>query len=502
MCGGSGTAVSCWLRAARRNVLYLRTGMTYYSHVFLLCLGFEGRVCELMSSQCVGCKKGCDLKMICFKKFGFDFHTSMMLLMRLWTMFAGLVMMLGLPYWLTSEQQGYYFTFYSILGLQVFFEMGLNYVIVQVSAHEMANLVLSENGEVQGPKAGVDRMISLVNLTRQWYFFIALLFFMVVAIGGIVFFKTNAEVPVFEWIGPWLTLVILTAINLYVSPLLSIMEGSGLVGQVYRVRLIASVLGFSCAWCFLALGNGLWAIVFPALLLAFVTFYWVFGRKNFIAFALRKRSVDLMEAISWRDDIFPFQWKIAVSWMSGYLIFQFINPVIFSTEGAVVAGKVGLALTAYMAILSASMSWVNAKAPVCGKLLAKGNNKEAKAVFLTSMWRSSICNLSGCIFFILLAMVLRRLDSVLAARLPDMFVMSMLAFATISNHAVSGLAVYIRCHKEEPLLVSSLSMAVFIVCGICVSVNFGVDVMMAVYAALSAFVGLPWCVWIFKKYWN
>ena len=39
--------------------------------------------------------------------------------------------------------------------------------------------------------------------------------------------------------------------------------------------------------------------------------------------------------VSWKHEIWPFQWRIAVSWMSGYFIFDLINPVAFYFCGPV-----------------------------------------------------------------------------------------------------------------------------------------------------------------------
>ena len=44
------------------------------------------------------------------------------------------------------------------------------------------------------------------------------------------------------------------------------------------------------------------------------------------------------DTISYMKEIFPNQWKIALSWVSGYFIFHFFNPVLFA-EGPVVAGQ-------------------------------------------------------------------------------------------------------------------------------------------------------------------
>ena len=46
---------------------------------------------------------------------------------------------------LSSNEQGYYYTFGSIIAIQVFFELGLNTIIIQFVAHEVAHLNLNKD---------------------------------------------------------------------------------------------------------------------------------------------------------------------------------------------------------------------------------------------------------------------------------------------------------------------------------------------------------------------
>jgi len=41
---------------------------------------------------------------------------------------------------LTPSEQGYYYTFNSLVALQIVFELGFSFVILQLAAHERAQL--------------------------------------------------------------------------------------------------------------------------------------------------------------------------------------------------------------------------------------------------------------------------------------------------------------------------------------------------------------------------
>lgn len=77
---------------------------------------------------------------------------------------------------LSSDEQGYYYTFASLLAIQVLFELGLGQVIIQIVGHEAAHLKFNKDGSVDGPVIHIGRMASILSLLRRWYFVAAVVF--------------------------------------------------------------------------------------------------------------------------------------------------------------------------------------------------------------------------------------------------------------------------------------------------------------------------------------
>jgi hypothetical protein len=178
------------------------------------------------------------------RRLHFDFHVLQVLLQRGWGIVAGFVTVLLVPLVLGSVEQGYYYTFASLLALQVFFELGFNVVVTQLVGHEAARLQIDENGRVSGDAVSAARMGSLLRLLWRWYLVAALLFASIVSSAGFFFFERQGSLPAREWAGAWLLLVVLTAVNLFFSPRLAVLEGIGRVGQVARMRLLQSIISF------------------------------------------------------------------------------------------------------------------------------------------------------------------------------------------------------------------------------------------------------------------
>lgn len=84
-----------------------------------------------------------------FRKFSLNENVFVSLLFRFWQMFAGAFVLFAVSLCLSQEEQGYFYTFNSLVGLQVIFEMGLAFVIFQFAGHFFANLEWSNKGSLR-----------------------------------------------------------------------------------------------------------------------------------------------------------------------------------------------------------------------------------------------------------------------------------------------------------------------------------------------------------------
>lgn len=86
-------------------------------------------------------------------------------------------------------------------------------------------------------------------------------------------------------------------------------------------------------------------------------------RKGLYRILTNLLKTKVSEKVNYFNEIFPYQWRIALSWISGYFIFQLFNPVLFATEGAIVAGQMGMILHALIQYNLISLSWWKHKNP-------------------------------------------------------------------------------------------------------------------------------------------
>lgn len=439
------------------------------------------------------------------QKLGMDKAIAFSSAARVFQALAGVISIFFIATFLTGEEQGFYYTFGSVLAIQVFFELGFTGIMTQYVAHEVVHLNLNENLYYEGEEKYRSRLAYLVRFCIKWYAFISALFLIVIIFVGFVYFnkfdETNGLV---NWQGPWLLLVFSTAIKLFQSPFTAIYTGLGKVKEMNEITFYQQLIIPVAQWVLLACGVKLYVVGVSSLLGVIVWYVFVWEKKLWrLLFGLFREEIS--ETVSYMKEIFPYQWKIALSWISGYFIFQLFNPVLFATDGAVVAGQMGMTLQVLNAIQAFAMSWESTKIPLYSGLIELKLYNELDRVF-----NKTVKQMMGvCAFllflFCLVVVVLKetRLSiggSVLGDRFLDYLPMVLMMIPIIVNQLVGAWADYLRCHKQEPFLVLSIVMGGLCCCStLLLGYEFGVIGITLGYCCLRLFVSLPWGRYIYIR---
>jgi O-antigen/teichoic acid export membrane protein len=388
---------------------------------------------------------------------GVDRAVFFTVLARGWGVVAGILTIVFVTRFLSPELQGYYYTFYSLIALQIFVELGLNFAIIQFASHEMAKLTWTAEGTVTGNAQSKRRLQSLIHFALIWFGVAALLMIAVLLPLGIYFFGTAAResTSVADTAGPWSFLVIFAAANLAITAAVAVLEGCGKVVQVAIMRLWQSIFSVSAVWIVLSLGGHLYALAANSFMVALVGLTWLWFKYRIFFKDLFNHRTPL-PGMNWRREIWPFQWRIAISWMSGYLVFQIFNPLLFATHGPVVAGQMGMSMQIFSALNGGAMAWITTKIPTYGQLIAKGQRNELDALFFRGLAQSFGLLLVSVIFLGFAIWYLTVTGSTYPQRLLEPSLVAMLAIACLGNQIVFAEACYLRAHKEEPFMLLSL----------------------------------------------
>ena len=358
---------------------------------------------------------------------------------------------------LTPAEQGYYYTFWSIVALQAIFEMGFSFVILQTAAHERANVQIREDGSIDGAQQTQDRLARVLQMALRWYFAAAVIMGLTLLCGGAHFFAWHATSTGVAWQWPLRVTVLACCATFAIGPVVSFLEGSGMVTDVARMRFAQSLVSTGLAWGVMMTHHGLYS---PAMVLAgqgVVALSLIIRRWHYLFPLLRRKNCAY--ALCWHREVWPFQWKIAVSWICDYFIFQLFTPVLFAFRGPVEAGRMGLSMSAVTQLGGVVLVWMSTKAAPFGMLVARGERKSLDRVFFRTLWQSLSVYVAGASVLMFVVVVLPFVSPQLSQRIVSWQVFVILLLTGASNHLVQSLALYLRAHKVEPFFVQSIVVA-------------------------------------------
>ena len=432
--------------------------------------------------------------------FGIDKAIGYSVATRVIQALGGLISLFFIALTLDINEQGFYYTFGSIIGIQLFFELGVTSIIVQFVAHETAHLKWDSKTKLIGKIQHLSRLSSVLQLCVKYFTIIAFFLFVTLQISGYIFFKTfNSQESSVSWEYPWFLLVLSTSLLFIINPIIAFIEGLGKVKEVAILRFYQQIIYLPALILVLMLGGKLWALGIASLLSFVFLFFTILFSKYRILLLNIYNSINKWR-IDYMEEIFPFQWKIALSWISGYLIFQLFNPILFATEGSKIAGQMGMTLVAFNGISSISYSWINTKVPLFSRLIAKNNFKELDSIFSKTIKELSIINLILTMGFISFMLLSAHFKLSITDRFLDISLIIILGITSFFNQFVFAWAAYLRSHKKEPFLINSIVLGILISISVFISANYyGVIAVVISYSAITLFIGVPWAYYIFQN---
>lgn len=419
---------------------------------------------------------------------GLDRAVSFTVIGRAMTMLGGVIAAAFVVRYLSRVEQGFHYTFLSLLTAQVFFELGFAYTTMQLAAHEKASLEWTPAGQLVGDRAALGRLGALQRITVRWAVAAAACLALGLVPAGLWFFA-QADAPGVTWRLPWVCLVAASALALAAAPILALLEGCGQVARVAAVRSAATIASQATLCGALFLGAGLYAAPLAASVAALVPIAWLLT-AGWSALAGLTR-VAKPGALSWRRDVWPLQWKLSLSWLSGFFIYYAFNPIIFRIAGPVEAGRFGLALTLTSTLSTVGLAWVSTRVPTLSSLIAQRRYADLDALFERSLRQALAAAGALAVALVLVVATLAATGHPLSDRLvrPPAFVA--LVLAALANLVASSEAVYLRSWRRDPFLGISMLTALLVSGGAMLAMpRYGTPGVAAMYLVVMTVVML------------
>ena len=358
------------------------------------------------------------------------------------------------------EVQGYYYTFFSLLGLQIFLELGLSTVVTTFASHEWASLSSDQNGKVVGDTLALARLATLAKKAFRWYAIGAGLLLLVLIVFGIWFFDSRAQSGVVEWRYPWIALCCLASSSFIFLPAWALLQGCGQIATINSFRLVETICRSAVLWTAIAMGATLWSgVVALAVSVLISGGFLVLRYRTFFASLLKTRQTSDFD---WKSEVAPVQWRIAASWIAGYFAFYLFTPATFFFLGSKEAGQVGITWALVSGLSGIAGTWLQVRSPAFGGLVAQ---KEFTALDTlathTALVSGLVCAvLSGGVLAGLLILDAFRPD--ISSRFLPIGAIAIFLLAELLHQISMVQSTYLRAFKREPFLGVSLGSAIII----------------------------------------
>lgn len=428
---------------------------------------------------------------------------------RVWQTLSGPVTIVLIIATLTPAEQGIYYALISIVGLQAFFELGLLNVLISYSAREAnrartTELASSDSLQVLSTVEPVEplpanrRLASMMEGAVRWFRGMSSAY-AVFAIGFGLWTLSSSDVD-FPWLAPLVALILVSAVNIALAPMLAVLEGVGLREDIYRCRLWQFISGSLAVWLSLLLGWGLWALVLSSSVQTAWAIYITHFRHAGLLNSLRTVSKDGSQ-VSWASDIIPAQWRMAAISVSQYMATQLLVIIVLKFGGAENAGRLGMTLAITSALQIIAQTWLQANFPVISA--DHGAGVPARA---TAVWRRAAVTSTAVLAAGLLAVwggvvLLGFVAPQFGARFLAPYQIAILALGCLANHQISVQVLYVLAKSTTPLarpavagfLVTAASVWLFGSTG-------GTDGVLIAFACGLSFVTLPLHTLAFMHY--
>lgn len=428
-------------------------------------------------------------------RIGLDAGVSFAALTRGWGV-LGAVVTIGLVVRTFSPVlQGYYYGFLGLLVIQQLFQTGLSVVMQQYASHEWARLRVVD-GSIVGDPSALSRLASLIRLSRRAFRVTSVVVLIALVLAGHLMFGGRQD-PGISWMGPWYVLCLVTSLSVLVLPMSAILEGTRNVAPQQRAQFVGGVVGSIGGWVAILADMGLYsAAVIVGLRSAVVALMLARPYRPFAS--LRSDSTD-GPAINWKE-LWPLQWRVTLTWLTGILMYQSMVPITFLLVGPIAAGQMGLLNQVLQAVNAIGGVWLVSAQPRMGELAAARQFMAIRRLTrVTAIRCSATATLVGLAALISVG-IIEWVRPDVGARFGPPLLLVVLVLVAVGMQPASAMVAAIRFQKKEPfvrlgLVSSALSVAAMTFGG----VSYGLAGVVIGFAAVVAIVIIPWSVAIYRR---
>ncbi|MDR0551885.1 MAG: hypothetical protein LBG72_07695 [Spirochaetaceae bacterium] len=381
------------------------------------------------------------------------------LINQLWRLVSAPITLMLIPLFLPPDVQGYWYLFGSIAAFGALADMGFTTIILQFTAHEFAFLSFNKNNILDGDETHLKRLGSFFKFSVKWFFTLGLTAFFVMYIAGFAFFLRDGVFSKY-WF-PWTIYAFAAMLLLVLNAVFSFIEGLNKIETAQKMRIIVSVVNTIILAGILAGGGQIYALSLGMLTSVLAGIILIFAKFS----ANIKQLINASEGFkyNWKKDVLPLLTKYAVSNVCVYFMFTIYTPVTHYFYGPVFSGKTGISITLVLSLVNFSGIWIYTVIPKINMLVSKRLWNQLDMLFrkrFLCVMAAYICGVLGLFGFLLIFRNWRMISQITSRFLPLKMII-MLFTGYFIQSALNCVGVYLRGHKQDPLVLPAAAAAVW-----------------------------------------
>nr|WP_319555522.1 hypothetical protein [uncultured Vibrio sp.] len=348
---------------------------------------------------------------------------------------------------LSSEELGFYFTFFSLVSMQQLAELGIGHVMRQHISH--AYLVDNNKWD----RKSKEEIKAYFYFSLLWFLCVAI--FMLTVVGSVGWWYLSLSESTIDWNSAWWLLIFVSSLATLVSPLTFILDGTQRQELLIKANLISGLLGSFSLWGSLSLGFGLHSIAVSSIVTSVSLF--VIVCPTILSYFNTFNSLE--SKVNIKDTFFKV-WgllkKVSIVWAFGFLFWNAFNLVSFQIYDPDYAGKIIFAVALARMGFGVAESITQGQMTIFSNLISSGDISSARDNFKKYSKISILILISGYLMFLAVWQVFPEIY--IFDKLPSKEItvqvflfFLVLIFLTMRNN-------YVRCFKIEPFVKQSIVM--------------------------------------------
>jgi hypothetical protein len=375
---------------------------------------------------------------------------------------------------LSVEEQGIFFVFLSFGALLQLGDAGLSYATLQTASHFKT---LDDAARFAAFRDRA-RRLNLITLSLA-----ALL------IGGLgaLIFLAKADASVAHWKIPWVLFIGTSWAAQLANLEITMIEGGRSPMAAWRFRCVQEASSGILFIAALIAGAGLWSLCLYVATRTALAVLWLSVADVRLEVSVKYPRVPF----DWRKEVWPFQWRIGLSTLSGFLIFQAFSPIVLMEQGPAAAGRFGMSLAMMNMLLLITTVWPLSQVPRYVGLLSQKRFTDARGGFRRMLGGSSLFAIliTSSLFLGVWWITEKKLP--FAYRFADLMTTGALLATAVVHHVVQCFAVVLRAERREPLLAASIFGGLLTLLVVWASARYGDLRDIALANLACSLVGIP-----------